>query len=249
VGDVADVLIEREMEYLLKVSRVPEGDTLLDLERKTLGKLLRAAGDTTYRQYLPALVESFPTTGSFPRRVNVFRFQPGWYTLEQVHEQRPALGGRHLAWIFNRLLTILGFIHRQDVLHGAVLPSHVLIHPASHGLQLVGWGQSVVKGQRIRTVPTRFLDWYPPEVLDKEPAGPATDLFLAARCVAFLAGDHPGTNELPASVPLPMQRFFSTCLLEKARMRPDDAWALFEDFQKLLLQLYGPPHFHELTLN
>ena len=31
-------------------------------------------------------------------------------------------------------------------------------------------------------------------------------------------------------------------------MRPDDAWALMEDFDELLHALYGPPNFHELTL-
>jgi hypothetical protein len=45
-----------------------------------------------------------------------------------------------------------------------------------------------------------------------------------------------------------MQRFLKTCLLESASMRPDDAWALVEDFDELLHTLYGPPKFHELTL-
>jgi hypothetical protein len=31
-------------------------------------------------------------------------------------------------------------------------------------------------------------------------------------------------------------------------MRPDDAWALMEDFDDLLYALYDPPKFHELTL-
>lgn len=57
------------------------------------------------------------------------------------------------------------------------------------------------------------------------------------------------TNWMPEAVPLPMQRFLTTCLLESARMRPDDAWALLEDFDELLLGLYGLPKFHQLTLS
>src|ERR1700730_11022457 len=58
VGDVADSLlstaesyvsITTETDYLLKVSRVPEGHALLDIERKALTDLLTAAGATTYR--------------------------------------------------------------------------------------------------------------------------------------------------------------------------------------------------------
>ena len=40
-------------------------------------------------------------------------------------------------------------------------------------VQLVGWGQNVAAGQRIRTVPARYKDWYPAEVQHKRPASPA----------------------------------------------------------------------------
>jgi hypothetical protein len=85
-------------------------------------------------------------------------------------------------------------------------------------------------------------------VLREQPAGPATDLFLAARCLVYLAGGDPVTNWMPDAVPQPMRQFIASCLLESARMRPDDAWALLEDFAELLQRLYGSPQFHELTL-
>jgi hypothetical protein len=256
-GDAADIHLATaageshsatETLYLLKVARVPEGNARLDIERKSLTRLMGVAGPTTYRSYLPALVDSFPASGRFSRRINVFRWEPGFYTLEQVHERHPALDGRHLAWIFKRLLTVLGFSHRQNIIHGAVLPCHALIHAAGHGLRLVGWGRSVASGQRIRTVPARYEDWYPAEVHRRRPASPATDLFLAARCLVYLAGGDPVAGRMPEAVPPPMQRFLKTCLLESASMRPDDAWALLEDFDDLLRGLYGPPTFHELTL-
>jgi hypothetical protein len=275
-GDVADIKLATALEdsqadpealYFLKIARAPEGDSHLDIEQKTLTKLLAAAENTSYRKYLPALVDSFVTADRPGRRVNVFQHEPGFYTLEQVHAQHPALDARHLAWIFKRLLTVLGFCHHQNVLHLAVLPCHAMVHSAGHGLQLVGWGQSVrlpkssetsevwygesdsfEAGARIRTVPARYRDWYPAEVHAQRPLGPATDLFLAARCLVYLAGGDPVTNRMPEAVPLPMRRFISTCLLESARMRPHDAWALLEEFDELLQKLYGPARFHELIL-
>jgi serine/threonine protein kinase len=254
VGDVADVHLattesEPEAHCLLKASRVHEGCALLDNERKTLAHLLAAAGETTYRKYLPTLIESFPATDRIAKRINVFRPESGFRTLEQVHEQLPALDGRHLGWIFNRLLTVLGFCHRQGILHGAILPCHVLIQPGNHGLRLVGWGQSVEARHRVKTIVARYRDWYPREVLTKQPAVSATDLFLAARCLVYLAGGDPATNWLPDAVPPPLQRFIQTCLLPGCQMRPDDAWAVLEDFNKVLRQLYGPPQFHELHLS
>jgi hypothetical protein len=256
-GDAADVHLATaadepraaaETLYLLKVARAPEGNAHLDAERQTLVALSAAAGDTTYRCYLPALVDWFSTAGPAPRRINVFRWEPRLHTLEQVHEQHPALDGRHLAWIFKRFLTVLGFCHRRGVLHGAVLPCHALIHAPGHGLRLVGWGGSVAVRRPIRAVPARYRDWYPAEVQRRRPAGPATDLFLAARCLVYLAGGDPLTNHMPDTVPPPLRRFFKACLLESPSMRPGDAWALMEDFDELLFALYGPPTFHELTL-
>jgi serine/threonine protein kinase len=254
-GDVADVHLAadaddaaREAHYLLKVARGPEGNAHLDAERHALTALLRAAGSTTYRHYLPALADSFSATGQGPRRINVFRAEDGFHTLEQVHEQHPALDGRHLAWIFKRLLTVLGFCHRRSFVHGAVLPCHVLIHAPGHGLKLIGWGHSVAAGCRFRAVPERYRNWYQTEVHDRRSAGSATDLFLAARCLVYLAGGDPFSGRMPDAVPSPMRRFVRACLLESAAMRPDDAWALLDDFDDLLRLLYGRPSFHKLTL-
>ncbi len=258
VGDVADIYLaagEGDLEsednatHLLKIASDRQGAALLDNEQKNLQKLLWAAGDTTYRKYLPNLVASFTIGGKVLRRVNVFRFLPGLHTLEQVHEQHAALDARHLAWMFKRLLTVLGFAHRHGTLHGAVLPCHVLIDSAGHGLQLAGWGHSAGIARHIRAVPARYLSWYPPEVLTKRRASPATDLFLAARCMVYLAGGDALTNRMPDSVPLPMQRFFESCLLEGVRMRPNNAWRLLDEFDDLLRQLYGAPRFHELVMN
>jgi serine/threonine protein kinase len=235
--------------FVVKVSLDSEGAARLDNERKTLTQLLTAAGDTTYRRYLPELIESFPLRSRRHQRVNVFHLEPGLHTLEQVREQHPVLDGRHLAWIFKRLLTVLGFAHRAGVLHGAVLPAHVLLHAPGHGLRLAGWGRSVSVGQCLRTPNERWQAWYPTEIQRHQAATPATDLFLAARCMVYLAGGDPVTNRMPEPVPPSLQRFLATCLLDSPRMRPDNAWALLEDFDALLQRLYGPPKFHPLLLS
>jgi serine/threonine protein kinase len=251
VGDAADVYLGSAAEsyYLLKMSRSGAGNIRLDNERQVLATLSARAGTTTYRHYLPALVDSFTVHEGFPKRINMFAYEPGFYTLEQVHEQHPALDGRHLAWIFNRLLTVLGFCHRRQIVHGAILPCHVLLHTANHGLQLVGWGQSVQAGETIAIQPSRYQDWYPVEILKHQPVSPATDVFLAAQCVTYLAGGDPVHDRMPDTVPAPMRAFIKSCLLEGAAMRPHDAWTVMEEFDDLLRRLYGPPQFHPLSMS
>jgi hypothetical protein len=251
VGDVADVYLATAAEttYVLKISRVPDGAALLENEKTALAILLTAAGDTTYRKYFPTLAESFRGRDTIDKRANVVLHEPGLYTLEQVKARYPdGLEARHLAWIYKRLLTALGFHHRQGLVHGAILPCHVLLQTENHGLQLVGWGHSVECGQTITTISARYRDWYPPEVLQKKPATLETDLYLAARCMVYLAGGDPLAHTLPETVPSGMQRFFKASLLEGQKMRPDDAWSLHDDFDELLRGLYGPPRFIKLPM-
>lgn len=256
-GDVADIYIatgtsrvrnSTASPFLLKIARDSHGWPLLANEHDVLARLQKAAWKTSYRKYLPPLVEHLGPPDNHRQCVNVFTAEPGWTTLEQVHEQIPAVDGRHLAWIFKRFLTVLGFMHRQNIVHGAILPCHAMLHAAGHGLQLVGWGQSVDVGQEITRIPDGYEDWYPPEVQRQQGAEPATDLFLAARCLIYLAGGDPLTNHMPDHVPQAMRRFVQSCLLDSPRMRPHDAWAVLDDFDALLRQLYGPPKFHELFL-
>ncbi len=235
-------------DYLLKISRIVGGDKLLDNEQKVLTELLSKAGTGTYSHYLPILSESFLAKDKIQKRINVFVSENGFYTLEDVHAQHPKLEGRHLAWIFKRMLTILGFTHKQHTVHGAFLPSHVMLNAENHGLKLIGWGHSVKLDTTIKTISLKYKDWYPKEVINKKLANNSTDIFMAAKCIVYLAGGDLITNKMPSSIPPKMQRFFKSCVLEGQKMRPADAWKLLEEFDGLLAEMYGKPKFHKLEM-
>ncbi len=249
-GDVADVYraTSEGKAYLLKCSRVREGAGMLAHEADVLTEILQHAATTSYGYFFPTLCESFPVRDGLQKRINVFTADPGFYTLEQVHERYPALEGRHLAWIFKRLLSTLGFAHRFGFVHGAVLPCHVLVHAEGHGLQLVGWGQSVRDGEVIRYGSAEHHHWYPMEVTRKDLASSSTDIFMAAKCMVYLAGGDLASGQFPAAVPPELARIFRVCLLEGPRMRPGDAWELHDEFDEVLKALYGPPKYVELLM-
>ncbi len=181
--------------------------------------------------------------------MNVFEHRPGFYTLEEVRRRYPAgLDARHLAWVFKRLLTVLGFAHACDLVHGAVLPPHAMIHAENHGLQLVDWIHTAPIGGTLDIVPAAYREWYPREALNYEPAGPPTDIYLAAKCMIYLAGGDPVAERWPSAVPRPMRQFMETCLYRASRMRPKDAWKLHDEFDELLGRLFGPPKYHRLVM-
>lgn len=250
-GDVADIYAASGggKDYIVKISRLPNTEKLLDVEKQVMTDIFSAADDTSYSKYFPLFVESFPIKDKFAKRANVFIQDPGFYTLEAVLKRHPlGLDSRHLAWIIKRVLVGLGFAHRQNWVHGAALPNHIMISPASHGANIVGWGQAVRPGQRVTVASKKYMDWYPAEVIKKLPVSPATDIYTAVKCLAMLAGGDGAKGIFPETVPVQLRRFFRSCLLESQKARPDDAWKLHDELSELLQSMYGAPRFVKLAM-
>lgn len=236
-GDLCDVLyVTCDSEsFVLKrpYVQLPAANNLLAKERESLEQLQDAADGHTYAHYLPVPVESF-TVGNI--RLNAFRWKAGLYASQAVLDRHTRLEGRHIAWMFKRLLTVIGFVHQHEWAHCAVLPQHCLWSTANHGLVLCDWIHATPLGKSIAVVPGSHKAWYP----DGKTATPALDIYLAAKTVTHLAG---GEEQLP---PL-MRGFLRSCYLP-GRMAPDDAWKLCAEFTDMLDQLYGPPVFVPLEM-
>lgn len=250
VGDVSDVHLAtcNEEHYVIKVSRIVGADKLLMHENFVLKELIDAANDSTYQWYLPQPQETVKAKSDINTRINVFTYEPGGFTLEQVHNKYPGgLDGKHIAWVFKRLLTVIGYAHTKKWIHNAVLPPHVMIFPGTHGLQLLDWKTASQSGP-MKLISGRYRDWYPPEVTKKEDTGPGTDIYMAAKCMIYLAGGDPVKGTMPASFPRQVAGYLRSAILDPIRMRPKDAWDFLDEFTKMLEEVYGKPKFHPLSM-
>jgi hypothetical protein len=250
-GDLAQLqLVSHDRgPALVKLVRDPRDNDLIEREAVAL-RQLASDGEERFRAYVPRLFESFrhrdADTGVL-RRANVISHLPGFSSLAEVRAAMPeGVDPRDAAWMWRRLLVALGFAHRAGVVHGAVLPVHIMIHPGDHGLALVDWCYSVPScyaqtdpSGLVPAIVTRFADWYPAEVAARRPASPGTDIFMAARCMTELMGDR---------IPRALSLFARGCRLRAPRRRPADAWALLGELDELLERLYGPRTFRPFTI-
>jgi hypothetical protein len=226
---------------LVKVAREPVHNDLLAREAQAL-RTLASRADPRYLPYVPRLVESFrhreEGTG-VERRVNVVGTTTGGLrSLVDVREAYPdGLDPRDAAWMVRRLLVALGLAHRAGLVHGAVVPDHVLIQPEEHGLVLVDWCYASEPGQPVPAPLDRYRDWYPVEAATA--AGPETDIAMAAHCMEYLMAER---------IPAPLRAFADGCRLARPRQRPDDAWRLLAELDEVLGRLYGPRTFRPFQL-
>jgi serine/threonine protein kinase len=215
---------------VLKIVRDPHDNELAQAEAAALNDLSQHASRRPgFSAYFPSLLDGFVYTDeSAEHNALVFEPSPGWHSLEDVRRAYPAgIDPKDMAWIWRRLLTALGFAHKNGWLHGAVLPRNVLIEPEQHGLMLINWS-------RARPIPA--ADW-----------SPAADNVMSAECMLFLLGGEPAKRLYPASLPEPLKNFLRGTLLP-AQRAPRDAWALKEEFDELVEHLWGRRKFHPFVM-
>lgn len=234
---------------VLKIARQGMND-LLAHEAALLKILDHAAALTTYQHYYPICVESLRIDRAKDRRaVNVLTFADGYVPITEIVATYPeGVHPRHFVWVWNRLLTALAFAHRVGIKHGAVLPPHILINPTTHGLMLVDWAYGWEGTGRVRALSPGYKAWYAPEVLAKQACGRRTDLFMAAESMVYILGGDTKTGEVPGSVPAAFARFLASCLIPNPARRRPDAQVLFDEFQTVAEQVYGPRVFVPLVL-
>ncbi|MEH0928774.1 serine/threonine protein kinase [Micromonospora sp. CPCC 205558] len=239
-GDLADLYDVGE-DRLLKLPRRPTDNDLMAREAHAL-RTIAERGDPRYLPYVPRLVDEFPhrdTSTGAERRINVLATAPGLHNLDEVRRAYPdGLDARDVAWMWRRLLVVLGLAHRAGVVHGAVLPRHVLIEPEAHGVVLVDWCFSAAVGGTIPAVVPGH-GWDPEEVLTKQPCGPGTDIAMASHCMSWLMGPR---------APRELHTFAQGCRQRSLNARPDDAWRLLRELDQVLDRLYGPRTFRPFTL-
>ncbi len=247
-GDVTDLyratIVRDGDPAIFKVAREPTVNDLLINESRILRLII--GKEERIDPYLPGLVDSFIVhSAEGDLQANVFLSNDGWYSLKEVKQIYPnGVSPRHAAWMFRKLLNPVGLAHREGILHGGVLPPHVLVNPALHGVQLIDWTASVLKpaqtGERLDIMPVEYINWYPPETYDRDGPKQSVDITMAARCIVYVLGGNPLTAEIPVNpeyedpwVYEKFQAFFAGTVLPEM-VAPKDAWALRTEFTSMI---------------
>lgn len=262
-GDICDVFrasyldAGAEVSCALKVCREGVNNDLVANETA----VLKALGDPALpagKRYATRLLDAFrlPDSARGPRQVAVLKWLADCYTLEEVRAAYP--GGVCLedaVWFFNRMLEGLGYIHRGGYIHGAVLPQHFAIRPRDHGGKFLDFSYAVPAGERVRALSVPWRAIYAPEIPNKQPVSPSTDIYMAAQCIAYVLGGSADVVPTPRPGDPTKHRaaqqfaaFLRTCLAERPGARVDDAWAVRKSLDEMMRRLYGPPKFHPFSM-
>lgn len=221
-------------------------------------KDLRRGCDAQFETFLPECLDSFAL--QLPDRtrhqVNAFRALPdGFVSLAEVRRAHPnGVDQRDMIWVFRRVLHILGYVHSKGIVHGAVLPGSIWIHPKMHGLVLDQWNFAVQKDggfPAIKGIIASNRAWYPEEVLAKQSPSEATDIYMVAKTMVDLLGGDGVHGTVGMTVRREFRAFLRGCMSKRQDGRPSDAHQLLAEFDELLEQMgspFYPRRFHTFTM-
>ena len=254
-GDISDVYTGQRARWptelvILKLLRDPKDVDQFNHEWDALQTLHQsdAPGADFFTTLIPQpIIHGDISAGSHVgKRVSIFRWMNGFHhTFDAVMQAYPqGIPTRASIWIWRRILEVLSFIHASGMVHGAVLPTHLLIQENEHGVRLVGYGCSGRIGEKLQTVSQTFESFYPQSAGFRSTLTAQLDLAMSARCVVALLGGDPATVSMPTTVPAPITKI----LQRVARIEPtgqlhEDAWSIREELGEIAEQVYGAPQF------
>ncbi|MCP4896452.1 MAG: serine/threonine protein kinase [bacterium] len=251
-GDSSDVYFARWVRRLgelvvVKCLRCPSDSDLMRREHAFLERLRHspATGTERFAARIPEPIALSPVrVRGQERMIAVRRWRSGFlHSLEEVRRQHPRGVEPGVAiWTFKRLLEVLDWSHRSGVVHGAVLPPHVLIHPRDHGAMLVGWSTAGAWSRDARrgliAISREWESWYP----SRNGIGPEHDIAMAARCVLWMSGatsfNEPG--RLPPGL--------AELLFRASSGGYDEAGKTIEQVSKRSLEDLGQPAYCPLAM-
>ena len=235
----------RGEKVALKVADDPADGDLLGREARVLR--LFEENPAAQSKHLPRLLAQFSTVDGRPGSVLTWLEGKDFHSIRERYPE--GLPSEPATWIFRRTLSALGYAHSLGVVHGNITPAHILVSAEDHNIFLVDWCFAAVRPAETGDGFV-FLDevYSPPEVSERRPPLPSSDLFSLARSIVYLLGGDPESETLPQTIEEPFERLLRYFLRKSALQRPQDAWQMYEELDILRRELFGEHRFREFEL-
>lgn len=168
----------------------------------------------------------------------IMSYIPG-FTLEQIVEKAGKIDAENTAWITERVLNALLYLHHFGVIHGDIKPQNIIIQPSTHSVVLVDFGLAMVRpGSSDKSIGYTPMFASPEQIAGKTLL-PASDYYSVGMLMMYAlnGGKRMDKKEIPSSVPDPMANFVSNLIKKDVLARPQEN--LFETFVKVRHDSFG----------
>lgn len=188
---------------------------------------------------LPALRDFFEAPdGSY---VLAMSYIPG-KSLDKIIEKHKAVNPEDVAWVTERMIDALYYLHHKGIIHGDIKPPNVIVQPREHNAILVDYGLSSLH-PTATSKPEGFTPVFAaPEILDGKPPLPESDLYSLGLTMIYLLGGDPVAKKIPDHVPAPFAEFCADFVRYNPVDRPNWDQNLVARLSDVRLEAFGRRH-------
>ena len=182
------------------------------------------------------------------KRVNVLEKIEDGYDLYSIREHFPnGLEHHHAGWVFQRLLSALGYLHVKKIIHGGIEPGNIMVTPKNHNGLLMDFSFAVADANESSAKYFGINDYSAPEIKKGAKPHPASDLYSLGLSMVYLFGGK--GKKLPKDVDPKLAKFIDNFLKENPKSRKNDAWQAWHELKDIRKKVFGPHKFIELNIN
>lgn len=206
---------------------------------------------TIHHKSLPAFLTTFIFHDG--RLVNVLRPITGGFDLVSVRQHYPSgLPLEHVVWIMDRLLSVLGFLHINNAIHGSIEPGNIMIIPGNHNGLLLDFVFSIIDAHQPTACYLGANQYSAPEITRDRNLRPhpTTDMYSLGLSMLYLLGGDPDHLIYPRSLDPRFRKFLSEFLNSDPKGRASDAWSYHQKLKALRFEIFGAANqFLSLSLS
>lgn len=149
----------------------------------------------------------------------------------------------HIAWILERLLSIIGYLHSNKIVHGNIKPENIIIDVENHNVKLMDYTLAIKDANETKSKYEIINEDYTPDYVNStSKVMPSVDIYAIGKIAIMLMGGDIKRNAMPVKVNIELRTFIRK-LLDK---NENDAWKLWDELIELRNRLYGQTRFQKL---
>lgn len=165
--------------------------------------------------------------------------------LEEYNNQIPC---EHVMWMLERLLSCVGYLHSNYVVHENIKPENIIINKKTHNVSLLGFSFCISKANESDAKYKIVNDYYTaPEVNKSAKVLPASDIYSIGKIAIQLLGGNIANDGMPISIDIKIREFIRKMVSKSLYDRPNDAWKLWSELIALRTEIFGTQRFKTLN--
>lgn len=169
-------------------------------------------------------------------------------TMPELMVQYPqGVPAEHVMWMLERLLSVVGYLHSNCVVHGNIKPENIIINKDNHNVSLLGFSFCIPEANTPDAHYQIVNDYYTaPEVSKTARVLPSSDIYSIGKIAIGLLGGDVDSGGMPISVDVRVRTFIRKMISGSVDDRPNDAWKLWSELIRLRNEVFGTQRFKKL---